>query len=250
MSAADVQEEALNLAVEQRMIRAEFVFMLGGEVEDEEVEAEQSTELQAGRLENRGQRDLREATVAMSEAGKLLTGADTAAALKAERAAVAALQRAFSRGRYILRALATRTELDSKRRLTGNLSQAVNWRREPPASQPNRRAALLQDLLSGIGDLRVAAAATPDQAIALAREALAIDAESSVLRGVAADLQRLADTWPVTAADARRSRIDGLAAVVAAETTRSLASAPMLPDTRTAPLAGAFVDALRRGGSR
>ena len=71
MNPADVQEEALNLAVEQRMIRAEFVFMLGGEVEDEEVEAEQSTELQAGRLENRGQRDVRAATIAMSEAGKL-----------------------------------------------------------------------------------------------------------------------------------------------------------------------------------
>src|SRR5213078_1954905 len=32
-------DAALNLAVEQRMIRAEFVFMLGGEVQDEEVEA-------------------------------------------------------------------------------------------------------------------------------------------------------------------------------------------------------------------
>ena len=62
MPAADSTEAALNLAVEQRMIRAEFVFMLGGEVEDEEVEAEQSTELQAGRLQNRGQRDLRAAT--------------------------------------------------------------------------------------------------------------------------------------------------------------------------------------------
>ena len=30
------------------MIRSEFVFMLGGEIEDEEVEAEQSVEIQAG----------------------------------------------------------------------------------------------------------------------------------------------------------------------------------------------------------
>src|SRR5207253_4314488 len=77
MAPADVADAALNLAVEQRMIRAEFVFMLGGEVEDEEVEAAQSTELQEGRLANRGQRDLRAATVAMSQAEKLLTGADT-----------------------------------------------------------------------------------------------------------------------------------------------------------------------------
>ena len=112
LPAADFTEQALNLAVEQRMIRAEFVFMLGGEVDDEEVEAEQSVELQAGRLQNRGQRDLRAATIAMSQAEKLLTGANTAEALVAERAAVTALQRAFSRDRYILRALATRSQLD------------------------------------------------------------------------------------------------------------------------------------------
>jgi hypothetical protein len=250
MTPADVQEEALNLAVEQRMIRAEFVFMLGGEVEDEEVEAEQSTELQAGRLENRGQRDLRAATVAMSEAGKLLTGVNTAGALKAERAAVAALQRAFSRDRYILRALATRTELDPQRRLTGNLSQAVSWRRESPTSEPNRRAARLQDLLSGIGGLRQPGTAAPEHVVALAREALAIDPESAALRGVAADLQRLADAAAAISPDARRQQIDSLAAAVAAETTRSLASSPMLPDTSSAPLAGAFADALRRGHAR
>jgi hypothetical protein len=45
MAAEELADAALNLAVEQRMIRAEFVFMLGGEVQDEEVEAEQSTEL-------------------------------------------------------------------------------------------------------------------------------------------------------------------------------------------------------------
>ena len=104
MPAEELADAALNLAVEQRMIRAEFVFMLGGEVQDEEVEAEQSTELQEGRLQNRGQRDLRAATIAMSQAEKLLTGTNTAEALVAERAAVTALQRAFARDRYILRA--------------------------------------------------------------------------------------------------------------------------------------------------
>src|SRR4029453_13636558 len=88
MAAADVAEAALNLAVEQRMIRAEFVFMLGGEVEDEEVEAQQPTKLPEGRLQNRGQRDLRLATTARSQAEKFLTGANTAEALVAERAAV------------------------------------------------------------------------------------------------------------------------------------------------------------------
>ena len=135
------------------MIRAEFVFMLGGEINDEEVEAEQSTELQAGRLQNRGQRDLRAATIAMSQAEKLLTGVNTADALVAERAAVAALQRAFSRDRYILRALATRSQLDPARRLTGSLAEATGWRRAPPDVPANRRTALLQDLLRGIAEL-------------------------------------------------------------------------------------------------
>ncbi|MBI1809865.1 MAG: DUF4175 family protein, partial [Gemmatimonadetes bacterium] len=76
MTSGDFGEAARNLAVEQRMIRAEFVFMLGGEVEDEDVEAARSNELQEGRLQNRGQRDLRAATVAMSQAEKLLTGAN------------------------------------------------------------------------------------------------------------------------------------------------------------------------------
>src|SRR5204862_1427515 len=125
----------------------------GGEVENEEVEAEQSNELQEGRLQNRGQRDLRTATLAMSQAEKLLTAANTADGLVAERAAVAALQRAFARNRYILRALATRSQLDATRRLTGNLSGARDWRRTPANAPINRRAALLQDLLRGIAAL-------------------------------------------------------------------------------------------------
>ena len=143
MPPSELAEQALNLAVEQRMIRAEFVFMLGGEIDDEEVEAEQSTELQAGRLQNRGQRDLRAATIAMSQAEKLLTGANTADALVAERAAVAALQRAFSRDRYILRALATRSQLDPARRLTGSLADASGLapRAARRAGEPPRGAA-------------------------------------------------------------------------------------------------------------
>src|SRR5471032_2469125 len=152
-------EAALNLAVEQRMIRAEFVFMLGGEIQDEEVEAEQSTELQEGRLQNRGQRDVRAATIAMSQAQKLLTAANTGDALVAERAAVTALQRAFSRDRYILRALATRSQLDPARRLTGSLAGAADWRRVLPDVPANRRVARLEDLLNGLAELTRDAAA-------------------------------------------------------------------------------------------
>jgi Domain of unknown function (DUF4175) len=242
MPAADFNEAALNLAVEQRMIRAEFVFMLGGEVEDEEVEAEQSSELQSGRLQNRGQRDLRAATVAMSQAEKLLTGASTREALTAERAAVAALQRAFARDRYILRALGSRTELDMKRRLTGTVAEATGGRRDRPPPRPNRRAALLQDLLAGIGALKTNGAA----ATMLAREALRIDADSLVLRKAAEDLQKLADAWAATPSTARNATIDAVASSVAVEAARALA-APQLPPLFASPsLAGGFAEALRK----
>src|SRR5581483_8025615 len=174
MRAADVTEASMDLAVEQRTIRAEFVFMLGGEIEDEEVEAEQSIELQAGRLANRGQRDLRDATRAMSQAEKLLTGADPAFAIVAERTAVAALQRAFARDRYLLRALASRAQLDPSRRLTG------------------RRAG------GSIDRARV---------VVFAEAALRVDPDSAVMRNVAADLQRGAFDAAAAAVAAESRRV-------------------------------------------
>ena len=242
--AEELADAALNLAVEQRMIRAEFVFMLGGEVQDEEVEAEQSTELQEGRLQNRGQRDLRAATIAMSQAEKLLTGTNTAEALVAERAAVTALQRAFARDRYILRALASRANLDPARRLTGDLKDASGWVRARSTASDDRRAAQLQDVMAGLGAiLRDESTLGPAGAAVLARQTLAIDPESAALRRAATELQRLASTWATTSADARRKTVDAAAADVGAEAARVLADSPI---RATAPaLAGPFADALR-----
>jgi hypothetical protein len=267
LQAADFTEQALNLAVEQRMIRAEFVFMLGGEINDEEVEAEQSVELQAGRLQNRGQRDLRAATIAMSQAEKLLTGASTAEALLAERAAVTALQRAFSRDRYILRALATRSRLDPARRLTGSLGEASGWHRVVPDTPANRRMALLQDLLKGIAELITPGpkgpglhrdAGTPNadarragpfgpadqlrqHAQVLAEEAIRLDPASAAMRQTATELQRAADT-----ADAatRSTALTAAATAAASEARRSQAAAPVAAAAIAPPLSGAFADAM------
>jgi uncharacterized protein DUF4175 len=246
LSDADFSEAALNLAVEQRMIRAEFVFMLGGEVENEEVEAEQSNELQEGRLQNRGQRDLRAATLAMSQAEKLLTGANTQDALTAERAAVAALQRAFARDRYILRALATRSRLDLARRLTGDTSGAADWRRTVPEAPSNRRAALLQDLLRGLGALGTTPgpdAPDPASERLLAEEAIRIDPVSSALQEVAAALQQAADAND----QALRARALAAATTAAArEARRAHADAALNAETPSPSLAGAFADAYAR----
>jgi hypothetical protein len=240
--ASDFTEAAMNLAVEQRMIRAEFVFMLGGEIADEEVEAAQSSELQEGRLQNRGQRDLRDATVAMSHAENSLAGSNTGEALVAERAAIAALQRAFARDRYILRALAGQTDLDPKRRLTGDLSRASNWRRQAASAPENRRTALLQDLLAGFGAIRDDSA--PSTVVVLAGEALRADADSSVLRQAAIDLQHVADRWAVTAPDARRQAIANVASIVARELAQSMAGPTAAAPFVAPSLAGAFADAI------
>jgi hypothetical protein len=242
MAPADLRDAALNLAVEQRMIRAEFVFMLGGEVEDEEVEAEQATELQEGRLANRGQRDLRAATIAMSQAEKLLTGVDLPAALTAERGAVAALQRAFARGRYILRALGSRTQLDAGRRLTGDVSAAAGWRRTPAQVPANRRFALLQDLLKGLAEIQASTAGFESRARVLAEEALRIDSSSAPLRQAATELQRAAAALDPFE---RQRAISAASAAAADEARRSAANAP--PDLRAVDgsLAGALSDVAR-----
>ncbi len=247
MTAEDAAEASRNLAVEQRMIRSEFVFMLGGEVEDEEVEAQQSTDLQEGRLQNRGQRDLRIATVAMSQAEKLLTAVSTAEALVAERAAVTALQRAFARDRYILRAMATRSQLDATRRLTGNLDGAADWHRASPALPENKRLAHLTDLLSSVARLTREGDATGalpfrDRALVLAEEAVRTDVDSEALRKAATELQQAADAAADPAARGRALAV--AAGEIATETRRAQADAA-LPSPSIAPgLSGAFADAI------
>jgi len=220
MARSDFEEAARSLAVEQRMIRSEFVFMLGGEIADEEVEAEQSVEIQAGRLANRGQRDIRAATIAMSQAEKLLSAADTASALKAERAAVEALQRAFARDRYILRALASRSQLDLTRRLSGSPAGVTTWRRDSGNAAANRVGAGVQSLLQGLAE-----ATTREQTEVLAEFAVRLDAESADLRAIAADLQRIVDSW--SAASNQREPLQAVADRVVALSGRTLADPPV-----------------------
>lgn len=230
VSASDFAESARGLAIEQRMIRSELVFMLGGEIEDEEIEAEQSVELQEGRLANRGQRDLRAVTVAMSQAEKHLTDANPSDALAAERAAVAVLQRAFARDRYILRSLATRTPLDVSRRLTGAVTDTLTWRRRLRDADDNRRARQLTDLLEGLGDFSSRQSSNDaerrNRLSVLAGLAIKADPESDALREVGASLQKLADSWPDLAAGERSRRLDAIASGISEAARRAMADPP------------------------
>jgi hypothetical protein len=202
--AATMQPESLayysqNIAAEQRSVRAEFVFMMGGEVAedvtaaadlaqlDETKEAANESELAAGRMVNRGRVALVDAIRQMSKASTLLNTVDPKSALPEEKAALVSLQQAFSRTRYLLRALTQRERLDLSRRLTGVLTLAARDAHPQatpvldPATASLRRS--LAEIAGIAGDL-------PDKNAAnrIAQEVLAVDPSDTTLQRVAARL--------------------------------------------------------------
>ena len=252
MSFNDFQEAALDLAAEQRQVRAEFVFMMGGELADagldlnslnEEVEAAGEDDLAAGRLANQGRLELLRAIRAMSQAAARLSEVDATGALPLEKEALAFLQRAFSRSRYLLRTLSQREQLDLTRRLTGVLAALARDARPSGAAPPNPRVEAARAALAELASL----AAQPPQArrdanrvAALAQTLIAIDPSSSAMRDVAG---------AVTAFEFERAAL----AVAAFVRELSPADAASPLDADLAALAGALADALRhaqqsRGG--
>jgi len=143
MARPALEEAAGNIGAEQRAVRANFIFLLGGEIEDEDVEAETSSEIAEGRFANKARQEIVAATVLMGRVERALTAVSTREALGFARDAVRALQRAFGHSRYLLRALPARARLDPARRLSGDLASAADWNRAlaPPASDPQTDAA-------------------------------------------------------------------------------------------------------------
>lgn len=173
-----VTEESALLAAEQRSVRANFIFLLGGHVEDEEIEAEQSSEIAEGRLQNTARRDINAAIGHMTRAEQGLVAINAPRALPPARDAVEALQRAFGRSRYLLRSLASRSRLDPTRRLTGDVAGAAPWRRVIGDSEPRdgeQVRALLADLIAAHNRVARGHASTVDLNN-LSERALAIDA--------------------------------------------------------------------------
>lgn len=184
-------EETGAIAAEQRSVRASFIFLTGGQVEDEVEEAEHSHEIQEGRLENTARREIGIAIQHMGRADQSLIGVDTTAALAAARAAVEALQRAFGRNRYILRTLPVRSRIDPARRLTGDLERAADATREIAAATPERAAVASRRLLSRLIDLKPVLASrrgASDELTSLAEEALSVDSGSEAWQRIAKEL--------------------------------------------------------------
>jgi hypothetical protein len=158
LSPQALDDETGALAAEQRAVRGNFIFLMGGHVEDEEEEAEHSNEIQEGRLDNTATREIWRAVSHMTVVEQGLAGHDTAAALTAAVKAVEALQRAFTRSRYILRTLPSRLRIDPSRRLAGELDDVKDEKRpvasatDPPSAVLSRQ--LLADMIAVIPLLR------------------------------------------------------------------------------------------------
>ena len=258
MPAEDVLSETLDLAAEQRQVRAEFVFMMGGELADagvdlsslnEEVEAAGEEDLAAGRLANQGRLEILRAIRSMSRAASRLADGDAAAALPLEKEALNFLQRAFSKSRYILRTLGARERLDLSRRLTGVLAALGRDRRAAVEAPRNPRADALRTVLSEVAGLTLDGPGDAGRIGGLAQRVLQIDTASAQVREAASKLTTLeiavTERRGSTATGALR---DEAAVMLAALVRRELpvGSVPGVP-AELAGLAGALADTLRAG---
>jgi hypothetical protein len=238
--AGDFLEQSRMIAMEQRMVRAEVVFLSGGEIEDEVEEAAHSHELAEGRLENPGRAEMVRALNFMSRAEAQLNDGNAADALPLERQALVSLERALDRRRYFLRTLPDRSRIDPARRLTGERRDARSWRRSAadpaPAMALDEQRAVMQTLVD--------AAANPTLVNAtLAARVAALDPSSAPLQAAAVAIAS-------SGTDAgRRDAVRGaMQAVTAHALGRLPATAPVTLDVD--PLAGRMTDALMSPGSR
>lgn len=195
-------ERATLLAAEQRSVRAEFVFMMGGEMAsvaeegsvNEEEHAELEAEMMDGHAKNQGREALTKATRLMSQAIASLNEAEVEAALPHEKRALDELQKAFSHSRILLRALSQQERLDFSRRLTGTLTDVA--RNVRPSIRPDTDPGILarREILTRMTALLTDKLPTPaDQAASsLAEAVLRINPADSVLQTIAESLTRAA----------------------------------------------------------
>jgi hypothetical protein len=228
-------EATAGIAAEQRAVRSNFIFLLGGHVEDELEEAEHSHEIQEGRLENTARREINQAIQHMSRAEQALVAIRTADALTEARLAVQALQRAFGRNRYILRTLPVRSRLDPSRRLTGDLAAAAGWTRNPAEASPDPRShaarRTLATLLAIAPSIRRGDPAARDSLARLAEDALRAGPAESSWQDIFAALLEVRDAAATAAPSMAVDRVLGKAlALVTAETQRD--AIPPRPDAQ------------------
>lgn len=224
------------LAIEQRMVRAEIVFLGGGDVHDEVEEAAHSHEIAEGRLENTGRAEMVRAINFMSRAEALLNDGNAVEALVLERQALRSLELAFDRRRYFLRTLPDRSRIDITRRLTGNLAEARSWTRD---RQDQAAAPAIAQQRALMRDLAAAANTGAGVDASLAARVAALDPS-------AAPLQQAAVALASATTDAtRREAVWRAMQSVTSHALTAMARTGAMRIT-TDPLAGRLADELAR----
>jgi hypothetical protein len=250
------------IAAEQRAVRAEFVFMMGGELAeevmeaagladlDETAEAEAEDDILAGRLANRGRLELVRAIRSMSRASAALVAVNLDKALTDEKAALTYLQGAFARARYILRALTERERLDMTRRLSGPLAGAAPDPHAARAAPRDTRAAILRRALATAAELGATAelgTTEAARAMATAQEVLRLDPSSAEYREIGLALDRGARSARSGDAGGARAAFVSAARLFASALRSALPDAPAYSrPIALEQLNGALVDELRR----
>ena len=263
MTAQAFANEASDIGVEQRRVRAEFVFMMGGELEDapadgavvdmtmlnETAEAESEGDILDGRGMNRGRIALVNAIRHMSNAVTLLNETDVVPALAREKTALKEIEQAFAHTRIILRALSQAEKLDMARRMTGPLLEVGRDVRPVPQAENSERIVALRGALSGVAELlgtaKVAADA-PQRASELAERVLRVDPSAKPLQEIASQLNEAAAAYGnLKASDAARA-LESAAVALTDVLRADLVTAPArTPAFGTQRLNGALTDALR-----
>ncbi len=254
LSQDELLDEALGIAAEQRSVRAEIVFMTGGEFEDEVVESEHEGELSAGRLDNTGRADLGLATRAMSRAATELVAGELKTALVSEREALTAMQRALSRRRFILRTLTLRARVDDSRRLQGRLVDLGRGVRPVDAATVSALVDAARTALLVTTQVSRQTTLTFEHSAELSRAAsglLSADGRGAPVVDVASRLSAAAEAIAAGTPDVARRALADAGARLTAIASAELATAPMTAvDDAAARLRGALADALRAGGGR
>lgn len=246
MRRPDVEEAAATIAAEQRAVRANFVFLLGGEVEDEIVEAEASHEIQEGRLANQARREIVAATIAMQKVERALAAVAVRPSLPPAQEAVRALQRAFGHSRYLLRALPARIRIDPARRLSGDLTSARDWPRDLVPPSEDRQAEASRRALAEAAAIAAAprAADARERLERLAEAVLAAAPAAADVQGAARRILDARDRFAAGDIEAGRAALQEAIAPLLVRAQRGRADVQPVPRD-AARLAGALA-----GGSR
>jgi hypothetical protein len=234
--ASDWLEQNQMLAIEQRMVRSEVIFLGGGEVQDEIEEAAHSHELAEGRLENAGRAEMLRAINFMSRAEAQLNDGRAAEALVFERQALRSLELAFDRRRYFLRTMPERSRIDQTRRLSGDVREARSWTRERSEAEA---AAVLERQRAVMAELAGSLPAGAADDAGLAARVAALDPSSTALQAAAVGLASAATPA------ARREAAETAMQAISAHAMASLET-PATLQIRIDPMAGHLADALGR----